>query len=474
MWKNPRFLFEDMTSGELKRMIYILVVSATEIPDIQVIPGDAAMEKAKAIFRRVYDRTHTKIKSLVKKTKLKRGQSLHKHCLEAINKEFFDQCLAVAQEIEKSKNYQFVTDMWATWYYGMQGINENIFSKRKVTTSTDYYFVFVQQAISLIHNMMGSESSTLVGTKSNIPVFLNHPMVARASDINRYVFPIDIQMSYIGKEDLSFLPKHDEFDLNAITYTDWPKVESTRALLDLLEDAYSNMRYMPHQDGSYVRIEGFPRVKGMLIKVFPSDSDPNGFGLMARIDLDSGSHLLVESDVSEKLSRMDVLPHAGSLGYGFFLWLACQVYHDLTTAKEVRVGFASDLEPVQEKTKSVARTETNYFSDYVPEWTCIPRVLKSVEQSVRIPIPMRQEYAPRHVRGYVRKGNMTDQHKKCIVNFEVETGLQILCRIRDGYTFVRPHVSPAITPEEWDGLPKYIKARIQDDLNSLLTTEQAK
>lgn len=471
MWKNPQILFDEMTMGDLKKMIFTFVVSITEPPKIQVLPGDKGMEKAEATLKGIYNRTLQKIKDIAKKYKLKPGQSLRNHNFEAINREFFGQCLVIAAEIERSRNYQFVTEMWTAWYYGLQVMEENIFSKRKMTTSIDFYFVLIQHAISLIHKMVGTESATLVGTKDNVPVFLPHPTVARPSDVDSITFPIDIQMAFIGKDDLSFVPKYGQFDFNAITYPDWPQVGPTRVILDLLEDAYQNMRYMPHQSGSYVKINGFPRINGMLLKVFPSNSDPNGFGLMARIDLDTGSHLMIESDISEKISQTEVMPLSGSLGgYSFFLWLACQIYHDLVTAKEVKV--VSSLEPRLRKGEAVAKTVTNRYSDYTPDWTCIPRILRDVEQPVRLSIPMRQEYAPRHVRGHVRKGSMTDHHRREIIRFEAETGLRVLCKIKDGYTFVRPHVSPAITPEEWDNLPRYVKARIQDDLNSLLAIEQ--
>jgi hypothetical protein len=67
---------------------------------------------------------------------------------------------------------------------------------------------------------------------------------------------------------------------------------------------------------------------------------------------------------------------------------------------------------------------------------------------------------------------MSAGHRQEILEFEAQYKIQVLKYLPDGYTYVRPHLSPEISPEEFDRLPTYIKARIQDDIRLYL--EEAK
>ena len=471
MWKNPQLLYQEMVMGKGYRLIVAYLAGIDQLPELPRNEGNEAFAKAEEVFCLIHKQTLSKTKAIVKKYRLKSGQVLCNHHLESINKCFFDQCLTIALEIERTRNYRLVADMWVLWY--------RTFSRRYHLVIDDdpmsplnCYFKFNQTALTLIHKLVGTESKTLVGTKDKSPVFLSHKPVLNLSDVAKPSLPITVQLAHIGHEDFVMLPRYDSFDRNALSDQTWPKIRSFRPILDILEDAYKNMRYMPNPSGSYIKINGIPRVQGAMIKVLPPKDNPDGFGLMARLDFDTGSHLMIENDVVEHIQQsQDGLPDGNLPPYGFFLWLACQVYHDMVTAKEIRTGPSKDL--LDSKPQKSVPTPTNRWDDYNPEWTYIPRIVKGTEEPIRLPVPMLTEYTPRYVRGHIRKGKMTEEHRQALERFEAETGLKIIYAIKDGFTFVRPHISPAIDRAEWDGLPKYIKARIQDDFDLLLKTEQA-
>ena len=59
---------------------------------------------------------------------------------------------------------------------------------------------------------------------------------------------------------------------------------------------------------------------------------------------------------------------------------------------------------------------------------------------------------------------MSDKHREELERWQKARGLNILSRIPEGFTFVRPFVVPADDPAALKGLPQFIRRRMETEL----------
>ncbi len=324
--------------------------------------------------------------------------------------------------------------------------------------------VFLYYSVRFLHFAAGSEDTVLIGTKGE-PIWrqLRKPLQIE-TDFVRFHFPVAAQMNDIGPDDAAFIPDPEDTLRGSGDLADrLPQFPSMRPILTLLEDAWANFRYVPNPEGSIVVFHD-PRspVRSMILKVYQSPRDETSLGLMAKLEHEHGSSFFSINDVVFILrDRPEYLPPDAvpEKFNTYLLWLCVQVYHDLVTAKQITVR-----RPQKEGGKGKKKPKPEK-PQICTGWTYIPRVVYNRELPVRSKVlESREPYTPRYVRMHRRRANMSDEQRQAVQEFEAQYGIQVLRFIPEGYTVVRPYISPTISAEEWNRLPKYIKARIQLDL----------
>ncbi len=333
----------------------------------------------------------------------------------------------------------------------------------EVTTET-VCLAFIVDTVRTIHLLCGDEANLLIGIKNNTPVWHKlDPPVSDHSQADK-VEPLGYHILYIGEEDRDFGLPYKERVVK--TKELFPEPPSFHKMLETLEDAWANMRFFPSPEGQIIlfRQTKFP-VESVLLKIFECEWDKSSFGVLARFQFSNGeSYLLASPDILGHLKISD----EETLGYmqdkqfkAFCSWLVVQVYHDLVTAKQVisRSPRFDTLSKANRKVQEQKERESH------AGWVYIPRIIYGQTKPIRRPIlESREPYTPRFVRMHRRHVPMSEEHRDEILKFEDKYGLQVLRYIPEGYTVVRPYVSPEISRESWDRLPGYIKARIQLDL----------
>lgn len=364
----------------------------------------------------------------------------------------------LAQDIKQKGRWQMVADIYRTA------------DSKRLEPFTESHLAFTITCGRVIHLLVGSENRFLVGVRNNRSAWQHWQAPVRSSIWELlHAFPIDSDIEYIDEDDLDILPPADKWKH---TPQELPKIvvipNVWRQIGDLLEHAYYNQQYMPHPKGSLVRVTGVEGLSHLTIKVKPGLYDPNYIDLIGVFDYGSTKEVLVLSGITGLSRVIEPLQRRSSEDRQDFLyWLMVQVYHDLVTARETegrserRSQRIADSEAFEE--------ETNAGPDIT--WTPIPRIIKSRSTEPRQPLEHPRNLIPHRVRGYRRKGEMTEKHRAVLEELERTTGLQILRWIKPGCTFVRPHISPAIEPEEIMRLPLFIRAKIEQEIRRLFEVD---
>lgn len=319
--------------------------------------------------------------------------------------------------------------------------------------------------VTSVHLLLGSETEWLIGTRGNRPTFKR--LAKRASSpeglIALFTRPgLYSNIRYLQSGDEFLVPEPSEWVSNP-SHRQWPEA-SDDDVRRKLEDAYYNQHYVMDEGGAYVKICGCPYLESMNLKVRSGIKDPNYFDFLARFNFTDGSYLhVMDSHVAQGES-----PHLDRLGLAqehrvpaFLNYLIAQIYHDLVTATEL--GFS------QPRYITESRTDDRRENSSEISWIYIPRLIRGrPQESVRRWADTQRSAEPHRVRGYKRKGKITDRHRLELQSFEQETGLKVLEWLPDGYTFVRPHVSPSTDYESMAKLPHFIRVRMQKEIQELL------
>lgn len=435
MWKNPNSILGVIAPFIVRRLV------EAEFPLKAVIdPLFETNPMAHTLIRQMLNRWHDGWQDAESNERLVRRE-----------------LLALAREVEVRKEWQLVPGIWrvADDYEG------------RLSVQLTGALSGIAQAI---HYLVGSENRHLVGTRQNQPAWKPRDVRRKTPLQILQGFPIDSDVEYLDGNDLDLVPDdsqwmlEDQLPMFPVFNNPWEKIGS------LLEDAYYNQQYLPHPDGSFVKLRGVPGLDGVTIKTKRSLLDPGYIDFLACFQLADKKFLSVFSGIM--VSAVKDHPEFRMSLYGdpskrdFLFWLTAQIYHDLVTAKE--------LEPRQFRNQGSAdRKDVTKASEVSTpiEWIYIPRTVRGRPQEVRRPANQKRSATPHRVSGHKRRGNLTETHRTTLEEFENETGIEILRWLPEGYTFVRPHISPVDESQAIQGLPKFIRRRIQDDIRQLLVSQ---
>lgn len=310
--------------------------------------------------------------------------------------------------------------------------------------------------------LLGSESTMLIGTANNVPAYKRINRVKNGEEATEYVVNTMLVtfglLARIREDAARLVPSYDKFTVTAhdVGATGDEYFEVNRVLI---EDAFYRQRYIVDPEGAYVRLTNAKSVTSLFLKV-RSAGKGSLVEIMARIETTEGScfTLVDEERLLNPSSDRNVYPSIGS----YFAYLVCQIYHDLVTAEVVPTSPESEPRPLGEDRIMSER------DGHIPSWIVIPRKVRKGAKEARTELPEPQIREPHRVTGHLRKTPMTIAHREALLEYEHEWGVEILRMVPEGYTFVRPHMSPAITSQEFAALPRFIRYRVQQELDRVL------
>lgn len=225
---------------------------------------------------------------------------------------------------------------------------------------------------------------------------------------------------------------------------------------EVLEDAYFHQRYLVHPEGAIVQFKNAFDIKEMLAKVVEGK-------VIAKISISQGQTVAVV-DLETAQGIDFTVAQQGPLAEvkNALSLLVASVYHDLVIRIEA---------PARKKRKYASlmtEREKTWYPQEEPTFIYIPRKIRVGgeirEVSPRISATFHRPPRIHQVRGYLRRGRMTEHHRKVLEEFEKVTGLRILERIPAGFTFVRPYISPMTEGPVIAQYPRFIKTKIEAGL----------
>ncbi len=326
----------------------------------------------------------------------------------------------------------------------------------------------MSQVTAMIQILLGDPYRALVGTRYSKPAWKKLSQPASPRRLVELAHYYSLPLEYIAQSDVDLIPQ-PEYCHNASVLQDkrWSGRASSLRNKDLMEAAYYNQRYTVDSEGACVKIAGLPGVSSVTLKARRSIWDTNAHDLLARIELDSGSYIhLYDALRSTSLIDASQREYEDRGSIDFFDWLAVQIYHDLVTTVDIPISTAIWRGNGDE---TEAGGPTRPPESEGSSWIYIPRSSRSGQSVLpRTPLANPRISTPHRVRGHKRRANMTEVHRQAILAFEAETEISVLEWLPSGYTFVRPHISPAVGNEELTKLPRFIRVRIQEELKRLL------
>lgn len=440
MWKNPEWI----TGVQGKKLWDVLVLSDIEDWQIPAYPELRGSTEAHSILReattsvlKAFFTAHNRV------TGLSTSSTFCAH--------FDDTTQSLAHLIRKNRRYSLLPELW------------DAVEDAYLSLPLELWSVF-QKVVWTTYLLLGDERRCLIGTKDNKPTWrpLARPITSRTqAEILGIGAVHDINLRYVQAGDESIVPALDEWVKEDLFQYPWPSV-SMEAIHKLLEQAFYNQRYTIDPAGARVQLVGCPRINSLYLKVRRGIRDPNYYDFLARFELDNGSFFNVLDGVVGAVtghSELDEMISRGTfLNYTYYL--IAQIYHDLVTAIELPVA--------RYRGGRIVRPQLEPKPTETVSGIYIPRVVRGNTELPRREIPSPRITEPHRVRGYKRKGKMTEAHRLEILKFEQTTGLKVLDWTPAGCTFVRPHVSPAADYEWLAHLPLFIRNRMQDALKRLL------
>lgn len=371
--------------------------------------------------------------------------------------------MTLAQTMVADRQWELLTRLYAT-----QQILQVTHGEQRCIQDFLTYF------LCSLHLLMGSETEMLVGTRGNMAAWLPWEL-SKSKDLSNFLPLIGAEMRYIDSNDLSFLPRQGEWlAMLELDEVSMPQVDSAYIrIADLFEDAYYNQRYLPHPEGSIVKIEGIPHLEQVVIKTKRSLGDPHYLDFFGVFTVNgkkffrvlSGSGIHARYADAEVARVTDFL--AGDLKEVMH-WVLAQVYHDLVTAIEIPPG----SKRFNQSLNTVGCSKQPDDREPTISWVYIPRKVREGEAPIRREAATVRSMSPHRVSGYKRKGRMTEKHRDALLEFERTTGIEVLRWMPEGFTFVRPYISPKDGSETLLGLPMFIRAKIQHALKQLLRTPE--
>ncbi|TAK89265.1 hypothetical protein EPO04_04200 [Patescibacteria group bacterium] len=331
---------------------------------------------------------------------------------------------------------------------------------------SEHWFDIVGVFIKTVHTLAGTEHRLLVGTKDHKPAWCKLDPPVRTMDdwcdlIDSAFFDDAQIMPFISEDDTDLIPHPLEWVPSKTLTKMWksfPDVD--RSVVEgVFESAYYNQHFTPYPHGMVVRIEGHTWIKQLTLKVNKGVQDANYLDFLARIQTVDGelTYMVNGADITHEISTMTV----SSIGTNYLDLLIAQIFHDLVTVRRQH-SVAGGVQLVGEGKPE----ELNGVS-----WIYIPRTHRLKNNAeIRLPSTNSEPRSPHRVQGHPRKGNMSEEQRFRIEEFEASTGLEVLRHLPEGHTYVRPHVSPLSDVDELSLLPKFVRTRLQNDLIRIMQT----
>ncbi len=451
MWKNPETVLRKIR-GIIFPILFKESFQTKPFPSFPEENSDVnSFMEAHRVIAKAYDTICHSIIDNIDASPDERRQ---------VTRTVFDRtCIDIAHQVEKTRDWLLIHRMWLASLYSANLVD---FADNREDARPIIAF-YITEAV---HLLVGNEMQYLVGLRHSQPAWKK-----LASQLTSYDLPkandIGPDLIYIGAEDVDILPDVRAWAMNEdIESLNLPEIENVwKEVADILEDAYYNQQYLPHPDGSLVRVLGIAGIESVVVKAKRSISDPNYLDFMGVYNLGDKKWPVIFSGTRamERPGDESYMSNPGSpfIQKNFLSWLLARIYHDLVTAKDVDPGVVRKVSQKGGLPKSPEGLEGL-------SWIYIPRKRKKETLEIRRPSSSPRSMTPHRVRGHKRKANMTEQQRQAIQELERETGLDILKWVPDGYTFVRPHVAPKDGSESLDKLPRFIRTRIQDDIKQLL------
>jgi hypothetical protein len=385
---------------------------------------------------------------------------INRHRFEAqmpskFRKDLADLFVPLARDMTTDQDYFLIEALWVLHNY----LDDGSVSAKVVR----------QLALSLLHLLLGTEKRVLVGTRDEQPAWKSVAPSSNAADYMYYI-PV-LELRYISQGEVDLLPDmYESMPAPRENYFDWVDIPIER-ITGLLERAYYNQRYIVHPEGAFVRLRHTHGITGVTLKVLPGERDPNYVDFLAVFDIEPGAlrnpqfkhrgKFLFVLDGSFATGQVGIKSNEkGSVGLEHYLgWLIALIYDDLVTSEHIHIGKREEAAPATPQLPEDPSAE--------PSWIYIPRKYGGIAEP-RCEVPTPRIMSPHRVTGHLRRGNISEQQKLELIKFEQETGLEVLKIVErnPGFTFVRPHISPA--GFALSELPRFIHARLQSDIDRLM------
>ncbi len=435
MWRSPQKILEHFSA--------IALVIHHQTPELRILHLDPPPDSSPGLLRLCHmaNRFNEAIRQfdpIFSKTSQRRYSELLLH---------------EVRHIERTRAYDLVDDMMRS----VRSMRHELMMKTEPKTweaLEDFWSELTNQIVILL----GSESRVLVGVADGLPAWkeVRFPDIENAGTVSYYsvmtAFANHGVMGYVRPQDAWMVPRYDEVDANRYrpSECDWTFAEKTR---QYIEDAFYRQRYVIDPIGAHVKLTNANGVTDLYIKVRRHADRGRLDDILVRAETDSGVVFFVLSEESliqptVEMSRLWPATYIGCLA-------AC-VYRDLVTLDD------AELPIVDSEESEAKRVDGRHFGD--ASWTVIPRRAYKAQRQPRHMLTEANCVEPHRVSGHVRRVPMTAAHRDELLRFEEKTGLQVLRLIPKGCTFVRPHISPRVSPDTFTDLPRFIHFRIQQEL----------
>lgn len=241
-------------------------------------------------------------------------------------------------------------------------------------------------------------------------------------------------------------------DLVALTFP-----EPERTVQESLEEAYYRKHFILPPEGAVIHIRQGGDLETFTLKekgrmLWAKVTTPNGEHLLglnldsATLDTKEWRKVKKEDEMEDRLAKVLAL-----------------VYRDMVVSDDVLISSRSSNSGNDEDPSPL----NEYRWVYIPRRRRILTSLHSTDDDIE-GVHTRKSPKVHKVSGFKRKGNISARHLSAIRAFEQETNLRILDSLPEGYTFVRPHVSPkGSLEEELAKLPSFIKRKIETELSNI-------
>ena len=343
----------------------------------------------------------------------------------------------IANQMDRSRQYRLLLRAM------------NVLQKRRLDLPTTSHLI---ADISALYTILG-ERGFVVGVK-DVPhkkrIDLPEP---RSLWAIRYCNVYMAVAELIGEKELPVVPIKP---LHPEEIGKLKKPASKESIDDILKRAYYGQKYLVPLGGAEI----FVKNSGDVEKLFLLQS---GTKVFARLFFNKGEALVwIDTEDADWFSSLDMTERAMS-GVSSkeprSVWaeFVAEVYHDLVTAVELPVERQKAL--TYGSQKEIKRGLKNRPTIY------IPRVVKVGNKQSELARPEYQgpkrSAVPHDVPAHPRKRPMTERHRQVLLAWFAERDIP-MPHIAEGYTYVRPHVSPSATPEEVRSLPKFIRRRMSE------------